>query len=732
MAQRPEKKESAPAARVDSLAAPGALETGEQVENFAKDEGAEVYKQAAKLYRAIQSAYEGKQEQCDRLEEYWNIFSCRPDTNQQYNGNSQCYIPAVRDCVNARAKRTLKQLFPSRHRHIEAVGSDPETPYAQLALLEHDVRSLRLKEIVRSDLVAGDVTGQWNLYIDWTKSYRRITELIKRNPALDSVEGEEVSLIDPTEEEEATEESDVLEEGPTVVDFATEDLAVVPPTENDIERALSVTLRLRLSKERVKEFIDEGVFVLREGETADQLWEDLEKQANPDATMDRKVPPKARANAAGIKTNGADKYLLVYETTARLDFEEDEGTVSRLSYIYFASQERILGILKAPQWGGKRPIISAPVERVKGSFFGVSKVEPVKFLQWNLNDFWNMGQDSAMYSLLPIWAADPEKNPTWASMVMGLAAVWPIAPDAIKPLTQPQLYKDSYQICDGIKRQIWESMDVNEMMMGRMPPGRKNNQLMGQFQMDQMANIMDNAERYEEAMLTPLAERLFEYERQFRTTKVLVEQRGEIGVKAKMTEVDPKSFEQRYQFMWAGTSIVQSQQLQQMRIAGMNVLRGIPPQQMNGRRLDVTPILEQFVEGLYGPEMGPKILIDERNLFTVPAETENLMMHNNMAVQVHEADDDQRHIIEHTQGAQLTGDPYGRFRAHIAMHTMAMQAKLQRQQQPQPGAPGVPGGGGPGVPGQPRPGAAPAGPRNAMQNPPGLPGPDQGVGPPRG
>lgn len=729
-----EKKKSEPADTVSALAAPGALESGEKVENFAGDESADIYKDAIKLYAAVQAAYEGKQEQCDRIEEFWSIYSCKPDTNQQYNGNSQCYIPAVRDCVNARAKRTLKQLFPTRHRHIEAVGSDAETPYAQLALLEHDVRAMKLKEIVRSDLVAGDVTGQWNLYIDWTKSYRRITTLIKRNPSLESVEGESVPLVDPGEEEEATEESDVLSECPVVVDFATEDLAVVPPTENDIEKALSVTLRLRLSKDKVKELIDEGVFVMREGETEETLWESLEKEASPDATMDRRVPPKARANAAGIKTNGAYKYLLVYETTAKLSFpgEGDAKPVKRLAYIYYASAQRILGIVPAVQWGGKRPILSGPVERVGGSFFGSSKVEPVKFLQWNLNDFWNMGQDSAMYSLLPIWAADPEKNPNWASMVMGLAAVWPISPDAIKPLTQPQLYKDSYQICDGIKRQIWESMDVNEMMMGRMPPGRKNNQMMGQFQMDQMANIMDHAERYEEVILNPLAERLFEYERQFRTTKVLVEQRGEIGVKAKMQEVDPKSFDERYQFRWAGTAIVQSQQLQQMRIAGMNVLRGIPPQQLNGRKLDVTPILEQFVEGLYGPEMAPKILIDERNLFTVPAETENEMMHNNLPVQVHEADDDQQHLVTHMSGARLTGDPHGKYRAHIAMHTMAMQAKQAKQQGAQPGAPGVPGGSASGVPGQPRPGASPGGPKPGMQNPPGLPGPDQGVGAPRG
>ena len=725
------KKKPAPTDTVDSKAAPGALESGEKVENFALDEESETYKAAAKLYQLIQRAYDNQQERADNTEEYWCIYNAKPDANQQYSGNSQCYVPAVRDCINARVKRRLKQLFPQKHRHVEAVGSDPETPYPQLALLEHYIRSTRLKETVRSMLVAGDVTGQWNLYIDWTRSYRRITEDVKRNPIMESAEGEEVGLTDPSEEEDALEETDVMEEGPEVIDFADEDLAIVPPTVNDIEKAEAVSLRLRMSKDKVQQLVEEGVFALKPAETEEQLWDTLSKEAQPDGNMQKQVPPKKQSQAAGVKTDGTFKYLLAYETTARLPFEEEGGRVKRLAYIYFGSANRILGIVKAPQWGGKRPIISAPVERVRGSFRGISKIEPVKYLQWNLTDYWNMGQDSAMYSLLPVWAVDPLANPNWGMMVMGLAAVWPVAPKNVQQITQQQLYKESLTICDNIKRQIWESMDVNELMMGKMPQGRKNNQLMGALQQEQMTNIMDDAEYCEEAVLTPLVERLAEYDRQFRTSSLTVLTKGEIGVKAKMTDIEPQQFGERYRYQWAGTTIVQGQQVQQMRIAFMNVLRGVPPQQLNGRKVDVTPILEQAVEGLFGPEVAPKILIDERNMFTVDAETENLMMHNGLPVDVHEADNDQQHIQSHLQAAQLTADPKGRYRAHIAKHTMAMQQKIQKQMAQMQGQQGAPGAGPPGMSGSPRVGAQPAGPHGAQQ-PPGMIHPDQAQGPGRG
>jgi hypothetical protein len=146
-------------------------------------------------------------------------------------------------------------------------------------------------------------------------------------------------------------------------------------------------------------------------------------------------------------------------------------------------------------------------------------------------------------------------------------------------------------------------------------------------------------------------------------------------------------------------------------------------------------VLEQFVEDLYGAEMAPRILIDERNLFTVPPEVENEMMHNNLPADVRESDDHQAHLVSHMSAARMTGDPEGRMRAHIAKHTMLLQQMAQKammaQQGGQPGMPGqVPGGPGgpPGVAGTPRIGAQPAGPRGTAQGPAGMIHPDQLIG----
>ncbi|MGE8574856.1 MAG: hypothetical protein ACN6QT_07110, partial [Burkholderia contaminans] len=508
--KKQKKQEDKPAVETLDARALDAEKTGEEIENWADKPDSEAYEEAAKLYPKIAKCYENKQEQMDRCAEYWSIYNAQPDENQQYSGNSQCYIPAVRNAVNARVKRTIAQLFPVNHKHVGATGPDGNIPFAQISLLEHYIRSAAIKDVVRADLIAGDVTGQWNLYVDWTRTQRRITELIKKPPILEDHElGAEVEDLAADEDgwDWEKETKEVTTEGPDIVQFATEDLAVYPPTCNDIENATATAIRLRLTIDAVERFVDEGIFV---GVEAKELIDNLAKR---DGGREKYVPPKKRTGDAGIRTEGTFKYALIYEVHTNLDL----GNGKEPCFVYFAGQDVILGIIRNPFWSGKRPIISAPIERITGSFFGISKIEPVKFLQWNLNDYWNMGQDSAQYSLLPITMVDPLSNPNYQSMVVGLAAVWLTDPSKTKFANFPALYKDAMMLCQGIKQEINESMDVNDAMLGKMPIGRKNQAQMAAMAQTQESNIIDNAKRYEEVILNPLVEWMFELDRQFRT-----------------------------------------------------------------------------------------------------------------------------------------------------------------------------------------------------------------------
>jgi len=352
----------------------------------------------------------------------------------------------------------------------------------------------------------------------------------------------------PQEVEEGDEElvdDEIITEGPDIVPFATEDLAVYPATADSTEKATATCIRLRMSQDAIEQMVDEGVFV---GVDAEELIETL---AKPDKGKEKRSPPKERTNDAGIRTEGAYKYALIYEMHCNLPL--DGKGKKQPAYVYFAGPTEIIGIIRNPAWSGRRPIISAPIEKITGSFFGISKVDPVKYMQWNLIDFFNMGQDSAQYGLLPVILTDPLQNPNWAAMVMGMAAIWPVDPMKTKALEFPQLWKDSAAMCQMLQGLIRESMDVNDSMMGKAPAGRKNASQMAAMSADQQISITDHAEQYEETMLNPLLERIFELDQQFRTESLTVITKGEIGVRARLTQIEPKNFGERFNFWWSGT-----------------------------------------------------------------------------------------------------------------------------------------------------------------------------------
>ena len=193
--------------------------------------------------------------------------------------------------------------------------------------------------------------------------------------------------------------------------------------------------------------------------------------------------------------------------------------------------------------------------------------------------------------------------------------------------------------------------------------------------------------------------------------------------------MEPQQWGERYFFEWQGTEYLKGQQRMQQQIAWMNVLKGIPPALLDGRRLSVLPIIESGTEGIFGPDVAPKILIDERNQFTVSADIEDEMLNNQFDVPVHEADNDVEHLQAHMKAANLTGDPAGLFKKHLAAHIQQLQKKRQMQMAQTQGAPGGPGGAGPGVagtpPGGPRPGAMPGPQRPGGQQPPGAVHADQ-------
>lgn len=667
----------------------------EKLKNYATEP--KIKERCAKIYEQIVAGFkEEKRDQSDSIEEFWSIYNCELGDNQQYDGDSQVYEPIVRDAIEARRKRFTGMTFPNVGNNIEVVSEQGDNPSATLSILQRHVKETRLRSIVSTLFLNGDVEGQWSIMPDWKRKERKITTKVRK-----PIEG-------TTEDTEDVEEQTIVDEGPEVTVIPAQDLWVFPSTVSDIQDAEIVAVALRLTDDAIDEKVEDGVFLKA-------AVKKLQKDAGEDQV---KWAEKNRSAEAGVKIKAGQKFTLIYMAFTKLKLDGEK----KPAIVYFGGSDNILGVIANPYWSQKIPVISEPVDRVAGSFWGKSKVAPVAPLQYELNDITNMGMDSAMYSLMPIVMTDPLKNPQYSSMVLAQAAVWSTNPNDTKVVEFPPLYQHALTIRNSIKQQIMESMEVNETMLGKAPPGRKNAQAIGQQSAEALATIGDVVKRFEQGIMNPLLEWFYELDLQFREDDLLIVEDGEHGVKAVIERIPPQQTGKRYWFKWLGADKAMGAQNVQQLIGWMNVLRGLPPQVLNGRKLDIGPLIDFCNEAICGPTMSQNVLIDERHKMSIPAEIENEILLNNLPVSPSPMDNDIEHIQEHQKAAQMTGDPTGIYRAHIMEHAKSMQAKMA-QQQPK-GQPGIPGGSGPGVAGTPRPGAIPAGPRNGAQQPPGAVHPD--------
>jgi hypothetical protein len=678
-----------------------------------------LWKDLIKEFDRIRRGFEDQGTRADAILDNWDMYNCKTNQNQNYQGNCEYYVPIVFNAVNARKTRFVNQIFPSSGRYIDAASDDGSLPGAALALIEHYVRQTKLRtDIMMALLPNGDLEGQYNLYVDWNELKRYVVSRETRPaqvqvPELGEAEGEDVETII---------EEEIVDQRPAVEVLHDPDVLILPPTADSVEDALaqggSVTIARRWTLESFKAKIADGTLVKK--------YADLIAEHDGWRDDDPRSVAREQVDAAGIKGKG--KYILVYETWKNLKVSEEEGY--RLCRSYYGGYDLVLSCRRNPFWNDRCPLISKPVLKIAGQMKGMAPVERIKAIQYHANDIANQAADSATYSMLPIVMTDPEKNPRTATMVLNLAAVWECDPNSTRFAEFPKLWQDGIAIIQNDVSLAFQTMGVNPAMLPQQTgrPGAKRNQ--AEIALEQTVDIMSTSEAcsvLEEGVLTPLIMRFGEYDSQFRDDEVMIRAYGELGIEAKMERIKPRQFSHRYTFTWFGVEQARNAAQMQQQIALLNV--AMTPQmqmalQKAGFTINPAPVLESAFGNVFGWRLARQVLRDARQQLSVDPMIENGMLLDGFDVQVHPLDEDPQHLSAHQQ-AMAAGDPTGMVRIHMQRHLQSMQMKaaamMQRgmMQAMQGGQEG--GGGGPG---QPQPGATPAGPR-LIKGPAGMIHPDQ-------
>lgn len=669
-----------------------------------KDDKA-VMSELSDIYSDVIKGYDDKEDQNRMVDRAWDIYNCELNENQTYSGDSKMYLPIVHDAIEARVTRFSNMIFPQTGRYSEVLSSDGKIPYDIMAVLDNYVENCNLRDVtIPSLLRSGDTTGQYSLFLSWCKRTRNTIKKVQ-SPLLEQ-EGVGIEGGGTTEDIEIEEVDDSR---PEVSVLDARDLLVLPASVDEIEDADVVSVALRLSKGKVQEMIDSGEFDEEEGKILldNFVSTDATKQPNPD---------KKNLNAAGVKIDGGTKTALVYMVWTKLKI----GGKRRSCFAYMAGQDHILSCKRNPYWSDRIPVISQASLKVSGSFWGKSRVATVEAAQYAANDAFNMGMDSIKYSLMPITILDPEKFAKSSSVVLTMGAIWLGDPNAVRIEEFPSEWDKAERVVMACQGQIQSSLGVNASML---PVGSRQKPTQAQISQEQqvaLASTADVVTIMETAILNKLIRWFYEMDYQFRTKDINVRRFGAVGMQAEMQAIPPIGVDTHYVFKWYGTEGSKSaQQIQQM-ISLLNVMKGLPPEMLNGRKIDAGPIIEQAANVTFGPRVAPKVLIDQTHMLTVPPEQEDELLVLGFDTQVNPGDNDVEHIRVHTEAMHHVGDPSGLLRVHIEKHQQQLQAK-QAPQQPQQmqGQQG---------PNGPRPGAqaqAPTGP----QQPAGAVHPDQLEGP---
>lgn len=666
------------------------------------------------LQADIEKGFVDQGQRSDDQIDYWDAYNCILGGGQAYSGNAQIYVPIIHNAVNARATRFVNQLFPKGGRYVEVVSTDGEEPHAITALLEHYVRKAKLRTEVAFPLVVnGDIEGQYNIYVSWSSLERHVVWKEKK-----PLEVEGAELLGEDEEIEEIVEETITDEHPVVEVIPDADILILPVTCNSVPEALelggSVTIIRRWTKAQIRQMIDDDEIDEEDGEALIEEMGSVEQQIE----QNHQNLAKAHADAAGIRAKG--KVCLGYETWTKLKVDGEK----RLCVVKYGSSKMILSAKLNPYWSDRCPLISAPVKKVAGVVKGVSQVEPCCKMQYAANDAVNEGMDSATYSLLPIIMTDPLKNPKTNTMILDLAAVWETSPNDTKFATFPQLYKEAFEIVSACEGQVNKTLGVNSSMIPQSSgkPGAKQNQAeVAQQQQVDLLTTADAVTVLEESVFTEILERFAEMDAQFRDDDITVKTYGYMGMRASMEKIPPLQLGKRYSFVWYGVEQARNAAQIQQQIALLNVIRGVPPQLLPGRRINMVPAIEHAVAAAFGPRLAPLVFEDISKQFTYDATLENEILSEGHVWPVSPLDNDAQHIEVHVAAVKANQDKAGTIKQHIAYHRIAQIQKAQQQMQP-PGSPGTPGQ--PGVAGTPKPGGQVAGPRQ-NKGPNGMIAPDR-------
>ena len=247
------------------------------------------------VWEDIEAGFTAQADRANNIMDNWDAYNCRLN-NQYYNGNSRVFFPIIANAIRARKTRFSNQAFPTSGRFIDVVTANGDIPFAEMALMEHYIRRLKLKNtVVKPLLTNGDLEGNYSIYVSWEERTRHTMTRRKRPVQDGATPMPELGEVDDVLPDE------VVDAGPQVEVLNDADLLILPVTARSISDAIdqggSVTIRRRYTKATIKKMIADGDIQKKAGEDYCKAMQ----AAMDDDQAGRRDTAKRIGEAAGIR-----------------------------------------------------------------------------------------------------------------------------------------------------------------------------------------------------------------------------------------------------------------------------------------------------------------------------------------------------------------------------------------------------------------------------------------------
>ncbi len=332
-----------------------------------------------------------------------------------YNGRSDIFVPLSFQIVESLLAKVMRAIFNEPNPvFLEGTGASDKAQEEKIRALLHmqqkkNVRLwLKIQDYWRSKLMYGRGYGK----MVWRTEQRKIRKpkMGVNTPepeiAIDPETGEEIVLnpaatskvITLGSEEKLVNTYDCWDCIP--IDWF--DMLVDPlAPDGDIQRARFVGQRLMLHQDDL--VLGSGMLDA-EGKPRYTNFEDLLGKGNgrtPDDVLERK-------HAVGIEADEKDKDKqdgkkhLGYEVYFHRDMDGD-GIDEEYVATVLCEEERVIQVEANPWWHQRKPFFSSSMFRRPNEFLGQGVLDPIRRMQYEVNDKRNQSLDYASMSLNAIW-----------------------------------------------------------------------------------------------------------------------------------------------------------------------------------------------------------------------------------------------------------------------------------------------------------------------------------------